>query len=297
MARAVTDHAESSSDSDVKHQQAAASGGRKILPPVLLALLLYVLFRWVLGSVRLPAHTPGWLLVVAGIITCAGSLGFPILVIGALVRNLRGALPILGAVAFGLALWLGLGALGRPGVLVGSLQDAGKVVAAAALGIGLGSILREPNILLPAGLFAAFADFVVVNFGTVKHALSTPKGQALVQSVSAQVPAVHPALPSLTIGPADFLFLGVFLACTQRFDMGVTRNAVVLGVVLAAALLEVLLIGFPVPALAPMALAFVGLNWRKFRLTRDELIGTILVLVLAGGLFLGYFLLVYSKKG
>lgn len=259
---------------------------------------MYLVFRWVLGSVRLPADTPAWVLVIAGIITCAGSLGFPVLIITGMVRRVHGFVPVLVVIMGGLGAWLGLATLGRTAEpLVGSVQDAGKVVAAAALGIGLARLLREPNILLPAGMFAAFADFVVVNFGTVKHALSTPKGQALVQSVSAQVPAVHPALPSLTIGPADFLFLGVFLACAARFEMGLVRNAVVLAAVLAAALLEVLLIGFPVPALAPMALAFVALNWRKFRLTRDEIIGTALVLVLAGGLFLGYFLLIYGKKG
>ena len=40
-----------------------------------------------------------------------------------------------------------------------------------------------------------------------------------------------------------------------------------------------------------MSLAFVAVNWRSFRLNREELIGSLVVLVLAGGLFLGYFLM------
>jgi len=179
-----------------------------------------------------------------------------------------------------------------------TLQDVGKILAAGGVGVALAAGIRDLNLLLPAGLFAAFADFVVVNFGTVKHALSpsNPKGQALVKAVSAQVPPVHPALPPLTIGPADFLFLGLFLACAHRFDMGLARNARILTAVLAVSLLVVLFVGLPVPALAPMSVAFVAANWRRFKLTREELVSTAAVLILIGGLFVAYFIFIYPGK-
>jgi hypothetical protein len=262
----------------------------------LLLLGAYLLFRLLLGVIRLPVGTPTWVLGIAALVSALGGIGLPIATIAALVRANRSPRMALGLALVGLALWLGLLAGGRAlaGPVTAILQDVGKIVAAAGVGVALAAAIREPNILLPAGLFAAFADFVVVNFGTVKHALSSPKGQALVQSVSAKIPSVHPRLPELTVGPADFLFLGIFLACAARFDMGLERTARVLAIVLAVSLVLVLLVG-PVPALAPMSVAFIAANWKKFRLTKEEILGSVLVLVLMGGLFLGYFLVVYRR--
>ena len=45
-----------------------------------------------------------------------------------------------------------------------------------------------------------------------------------------------------------------------------------------------------------MSLAFVAVNWRSFRPSREELIGSLVVLVLAGGLFLGYFLMLGQAR-
>lgn len=261
-------------------------------------LAAYVLFRWSLAVIQLPDATPRWILLVAAVLSAAGAIGLPILGIVSLVRRPPSAAGALGLGAAGLAVWLGLAAARiSPGLapLSGAVQDLGKILAAAGVGVALSAALREPNILLPAGIFAAFADFVVVNFGTVKHALSSPKGQAMVQAVSAQVPAVHPRIAALTIGPADFLFLGIFLACAARFGMGVGRTAWILAGVLALSLVLVPLIG-PIPALAPMATAFVVTNWRHFRLSRQELLSTLVVLVFMGGLFLTYFLFLFPKK-
>ncbi len=263
---------------------------------------VYVAYRWLFDLVRLPPRTPDALVLLGVAVSSVAAIGLPVGILVALLRRHEGrgaARQGLTAAGLGLALWGALVFVGSSGgaalaALAGAGQDAGKVLAAAGVGMALAAALREPNILLPAGVFAAFADFVVVRFGTVKHALSTEKGQAMVQAVSAKVPSLHPALPSLTIGPADFLFLGIFLACAARFEMGLRRNAWVLTGVLAASLLAVPLVG-ALPALAPMSAAFVAVNWRRFRLTREELAATGLVLLLAGGLFLGYFLFLFPR--
>jgi hypothetical protein len=267
---------------------------------VLLVVAAYLVFRLVLAAVWLPAATPWWVLAPAAALTALGSIGLPAAGIAALVRCRPSVPAAVGLTVLGLALWLGLAAVSRgmpPLVLAGSAagQDVGKILAAAGVGIALAAGIREPNILVPAGVFAAFADLVVVNFGTVKHALSTERGQAMVAAVSAAVPSVSARLPALTIGPADFLFLGIFLACAARFGMGVRRNVLILSVVLAVSLLAVPFLG-PVPALAPMSAAFVAANWRRFLLTRGELASTAVVLVLAGGLFLGYFLFMFPGR-
>jgi hypothetical protein len=266
------------------------------LAPLAASIVAYAVFRWLLGVVQLPVHTPRPVLVAVGILVAAGAIGLPVWVLMSLVRAGRAALVASISLVVGLALWLGLGVVlpGGTGFFsagIEALRDLGKILAAGGVGIGLAAALREPNILLPAGVFAAFADFVVVSFGTVKHALSTPKGQALVQSVSAKVPSVHPSLGAgITIGPADFLFLGIFLGCAHRFEMGLARNARLLTIALAATLLLTYLIP-AIPALAPMSITFVAANWRQFRLSRSEIISTGVVLLLAGSLFLAFFLM------
>lgn len=282
--------------------ESASSGmGSRVARP-LLALAAYALFRGTLELIRLPAGTPAWVLLLASAVVALGSIGFPILAIAAFAAERpRAGVALLTSLG-GLLLWLAavgmVLALGRwMAPLAAVLQDVGKVLAAGGLGVVLGCAIREPNILAPAGVFAAFADFVVVNFGTVHRALQTEKGQAMVAAVSASVPSIHPRLTPLTIGPADFLFLGLFLMCAARFGMGLRRNVVLFSVVLAASLLAVQAdLVRAMPALAPMSVAFVAGNWRSFRLSRQELISTVLVILLAGGLFLGYFLFLFPRK-
>src|SRR5262249_32057677 len=149
--------------------------------------------------------------------------------------------------------------------------------------------------LVPAGAFAAFADFVVGKFGAVHHALSTAKGQALVQAGSAKVPSVHASIPPLTLRPADLLLLRLFLASAARLALGRRRSAWALALVLTASLVAVRFTG-AIPALAPMAVTFLAVNWNRFRLSREEVLGSALVLLVAGGAFLGYFLVVWKHK-
>jgi hypothetical protein len=254
-------------------------------------LAAYAAFRLLTGVAQLPTEAPAALIAGANGVAAAASIGLPIGALAALAAaGLRlPALLQLGGLS--LAAWIALAAAPAPGlggVVSATLQDVGKIVGMGSLGLALAAGIREPHILFPAGLFAAFADFVVVRFGTVRRALSTEQGRAVVQAVSAQVPAVHASLSPLTIGPADFLFLGVFLGCAARFEMGLTRTALVLAAVLAISLLLVPVLG-AVPALAPMALAFLAVNHRAFRLSREEAWGTLVVLLAAGGLFFAYF--------
>lgn len=252
----------------------------------------YLLLRVGLATASRP-DLPDAAVVAGTVLGVAGAIGLPAAALACLAvlglpRTLLAAL-----LAGGIALWLGLTPLtgGDPlaGVVVAAVQDLGKITAAGALGLALAGFLREPGILAPAGLFAALADLVVVRVGTVHQALQTEAGRALVSTVSAQVPAVHPAFGGLTIGPADFLFLAFFLGCAARFGMGVRRNAAMLTVVLGVSLLLVPVVG-AIPALAPMGIAFVALNWSRFRLTRSEAVSSVVVVALAAALFLGFFL-------
>lgn len=264
------------------------------------ALALFAALRMLPSVLRLPEHTPDWVLVLVAVGTAFAFMALVMAALAGLVRIPRSPLTAVIMLACGIGAWvLGfkLGAHRSPAAvhaLWGTVQDLGLAVASGGLGWLMARGISDPNILVPVGAFAAYADFVVVKFGTVHNALQTPKGAEMVAKVSAKVPSLHPGISLPTVGPADFLFLGALLALAVRFDMGLKRNAVVLTVVLAISLLLVSYVG-PVPALAPMMVAFLATNWRRFKLSRDELLGTALVLVVAGGLFLFYFLRIYSR--
>jgi hypothetical protein len=274
--------------------ETSESGSRSPWVGVLIAIGAYAVFRYTLSALRLPIGTPDAALAIVSLVTAVGAIALPIWAIAALTRALRGPAQSAFMAVAGLALWLGLLQM-RPSPalapLLATLMDLGKILAAGGIGMALAAALKEPNILLPAGLFAAFADFVVVTIGTVKQAQSTEKGQKLIEAVSAKAPAVHPKLATLTVGPADFLFLGVFLACVLRFDLGLRRNAIAMAIVLAASLALVAFTPISIPALAPMSLTFIALNWRKFKLSKQEIVSTFVVLGLVGALFVGYFVM------
>src|SRR4051794_4597972 len=111
---------------------------------VLAVLGAYVLFRWAAAVIRLPERTPAWVLGVVFVITAAASIGLPIGGIGALVRwrMRRPAIGILIVTAAGALLVLGLQpralqALPAAAPLAGGLQDLGKILAAAGVGLAL----------------------------------------------------------------------------------------------------------------------------------------------------------------
>ena len=121
------------------------------------------------------------------------------------------------------------------------------------------------------GALGAFADYLVVHYGSVHVALKHgAAGQKLINAMSAHVPRLHRHLPVLTVGMADFLFLAFFFACVFRFDLNFRATFVTLFILLTLSLFFVAL-DRPIPALAPMALGFVAVNFRRFQLSRAEL--------------------------
>ena len=132
--------------------------------------------------------------------------------------------------------------------------------------------MREPNILLPVGLFAAMVDFWGVNWGPVSKAIA--KAPGVVAAVSVHVPTPVPGLPGTTIGVGDFVFMALFFGILYRFSMNV-KGAFWLGyALLTLAMAVVMITNLSVPALVPMALAVLVMNMRQFKLSRDELRST-----------------------
>jgi len=106
------------------------------------------------------------------------------------------------------------------------ISDTLMVLAASMLGLAVSHIIREPNILAPAALFAALADFAVVSLWIPRVMEVAP--QAL-STVAVHVPQVG-AKPTPTglrpigiIGPADFVFLAFYFACVWFWHGGASH--------------------------------------------------------------------------
>lgn len=174
-------------------------------------------------------------------------------------------------------------------------------IGAVLVGAAIGRIINHPNTLLAAAGFAAFFDFVVVFLGPVAHLLESrsPIIQAVSVGAGGAVGATSPfgkpipVLSNVTIGPADVLFLAVFLSSVvllsrkEPFLLPTERRTVLwLFGLLALALTAVEFGVAAVPALAPMGLAIIGANYRHGAFTkqekRDLVIGAVFAVACAG---------------
>ena len=184
-------------------------------------------------------------------------------------------------------------------------QVAGVLVAIAqgALGcwcVGLGALLatliKEKNIILPIAIFLAAYDFFLVvtplGYGDKFAKFAEP----VLSKVASQIPSVSAmpthglARPSAYVGMADLVFLGMFFIALFRFKM---RTHQTLFAVVPALLIYLFVVmflgnqeflGIPLsklPAMVPIGLAVLLVNWKEFQLKKDEKIATVGLAVLA----------------
>lgn len=177
---------------------------------------------------------------------------------------------LFGALSLGIAAWWG-GPPPRPlPVPLAAVADLCLILAAIALGHLLLRLFREPNLLVPAAVAAAVIDYAMVYSpsGTTRALLE--QHAEVVDKLSVAVPV--PGMPDLQLGVGfgDFVFLSLFLAAAVRFDLRERRTFWVCTAFLVVAMALVALTGVPVPALVPMAIAFVVANAGRIRFAREE---------------------------
>lgn len=158
-------------------------------------------------------------------------------------------------------------------------------LGAVFVGAAIGRIIKHPNTLLAAAGFAAFFDVIVVSVGPVRALLETRSPLISAVSVGAGA-AASPGgwggrtvqlISSVTIGPADVLFIAVFLSSVAvlarhpTFQLRSERSTFWwMYAFLFAALVAVQLGVRAVPALAPMAAAVLIANIRYAAFTKQE---------------------------
>lgn len=189
-----------------------------------------------------------------------------------------------------IALW-GQGALG-------AIAQAALTCWCVGLGALLATLIKEKNILLPIAIFLAAYDFflVLTPWGFTQKLLKV--AQPVFTKVAAQIPAASAtpthglAHPSAFVGMADLVFLAMFFIALFRFRMRTRQTLYAVVPALLVYLAIVVLahghrfLGFPLdalPALVPIGIAVLAVNWREFQLTREEKTSTAVLAILAIG--------------
>ncbi len=154
-------------------------------------------------------------------------------------------------------------------------------VAAALVGTGVGRVIKHPNTLLAAAGFSIFFDIVVVTMGTV--AVLMKSNSNLIAAVSVGAGALPPPsgaaggvlkrfdpISAVTIGPADVLFIALFLSAVYQLNLSRRATFAWMFSLLGIALVIVQTISLPIPALAPMGIAVLIANLSHAAFTAQE---------------------------
>jgi hypothetical protein len=176
-------------------------------------------------------------------------------------------------------------------ILIDAISQQGLPIWTVGLGALLALFLKDKNLLLPVSIFLALFDVFLV---------FTPVGfvQVLMKKAPNLLPAMAHRIPQVAttqqetgvpvgtfahVGPADFLFLGMFFVALYRFEMRTSATFKWLLVALAIYLPLVLVVG-PVPLLVPIGLTVLLVNIREFKMTLEEKVSTAVIAAIGIGI-------------
>lgn len=218
-------------------------------------------------------------LPVCGIFLAAGLQWSPKRAVAVLVLGVAGVL-LLSRTHVGNAL--------VDGAIQAALQFC-RIAWPVALGIIVGTVVRDKNLLIPIALFLITFDILLVLAprGPTRAMVQQPIARQAFETLAYQVPAprsqaqeptVRPQ-PLAQVGPADSLFLAMFAFALYRFGMRVRKTFVWMAVALTVYLGVVIfaggasIAGIPLkmlPGLVPMGMVVLTVNWREFSLSPEE---------------------------
>lgn len=255
------------------------------------AMLGLAVLRIALGFVAVPTG----MLVPAGLLVTAIFIAVPVFAI--FRAGSYAWTPTLAAqfIVFGLIAHFGGGFLSKAmgdGLLASiiyAISQTGFFVWCIGLGALLATLLKDKNLLLPVSIFLAGFDIFSV---------LTPVGptQQLMKNAPNLLPAVAMNIPKVVsapkvgpvgafayIGPADFLFMGMFFIALFRFQMRTKETMKWLIPAILVYLMLALFFG-AIPLLVPIGITVLVVNWSEFKLNRDEKLSTAVLGLLVIGL-------------
>jgi hypothetical protein len=249
------------------------------LGPVLLLLGCFYA-AWVVNA---HLSIPIGALNAANVVATVVFVSLPILIIAAAARLEWKAWAAIVCLVVSLAVVIF--ARGGGPFLDGVLQIA-RFAWPAALGFLISGLIKDRNLLLPIAIVLATVDILAVfaPAGTVNQGLESPTIRPIFDALAYQVPKAGTAMPLAQMGPADPLFIAMFLLAIHKFGMRFRKTILWMQPALAAYLLVVIafgnetLFGFSLgalPALVPIGLVVAVVNAKEFRMSKSETAMTI----------------------
>lgn len=175
-----------------------------------------------------------------------------------------------------------------------ALPDLFFIGFAAALGALVSRLLRGANMIPPVAAALGLVDiWTVLLNGPVHRVLAShsqaAQGVAKALTVALPAPAASSgAAPMTVVGFADYLFIAFFVSALTRFSGDTAlfrRNVIALSIILSLYMSIAMATSWALPALVPMAVAMIAVNWRCFHYERSEVFA-----LLYAGLFIGLIL-------
>lgn len=178
-----------------------------------------------------------------------------------------------------------------------ALSQAGLICWCVGIGALITTMLKDRNLLIPVSIFLALFDLYAVFTPSGPVQVLMRKAPQLLPSIAYQAPSVAstastaprgaPVLPLAFVGPADFLFMGMFFVAVFRFGLRSGETFRWMLVALAAWICLSPLLG-EMPLLVPIGLSVLLVNLREFKLNKEEwtstaVIGAIMVGVVIWG--------------
>ena len=275
---------------------------KRSLPYFFCILAVLALLQLIIGQILLPES----FVLPASILISVIFVATPILAIYVAASHLwswRTALAFL--IGGGLAHYgsYHLGSTGVLDVVAGLVKQTGLICWCLGLGALLSTLIREKNLIVPIAIFLALLDMflVLTPIGLTQKMLTEHKEQSQKVLYDVPAPKTQATKPGETpkrpaslayVGPADFLFLGMFFVAIYRFKLRSKETIRAIVPVLACYLMVVLVFGgvrvFGVslgalPALLPIGATIFIVNRKEFKMTKDEIASTALIAFLMLG--------------
>lgn len=199
-----------------------------------------------------------------------------------------GAVIQVGGTILARKIGVGLGA-----AALGAFSQSGLMIWCLGLGALLTSLLKEKNLVIPVAVFlAAFDLFLVFSpIGVTNQILKARpdafQSMAYVVPKALSNPTYGPVSPGAYVGPADLLFIAMFFVAIYRFHLRAKQTLLWLIPAVAIYMFLVGAFGIPLPAMVPIGLTVFIVNFKEFKLAKEEWQATIglavLMLALLGG--------------
>ncbi len=178
------------------------------------------------------------------------------------------------------------------GLILQNFMQLGMLFWTLGLGVLVSILVREKNMLLPVAIFLAGMDALLILTPFTPQARIAAENPEIISNIGLRVPGVRVSTPGIpqapiaindvgAVGPADLFISAMFFAAMFRYGMRSKQTAVWLIPVLIGYLFIVLLTGIPLPALVPIGLTALIINWREFKLSKDEKAATWVVTIIA----------------